>query len=303
MTKKPRSHPESTAGVEGAVERWSEGLDEETEYWFRWLRDREPWPEQFAFRTDPDSELQPHIRRYLASPPDARLRILDVGSGPLTVLGKRWEDRSLEITAIDPLAERYAELCDRVGLEPLVRPVSGDAEHMAAMFPADSFDLVYAQNCIDHGYDPLRSIEQMLAVAKPGHFVLLEHAIDEGEHMQYEGPHQWNFREEEGHFVIWRPGVWLDAGDRLHQQADIEIEALPDERWIRVGLRKHWPTARSTFEGQHRPGAESTSDVEGVVNRWKEGLEEQGAFWLRRLRLGRSTFAQRLSALLRSRER
>jgi SAM-dependent methyltransferase len=267
-----RSDTPSTSNVEGAAERWSEGLDEETEYWFRWLRDREPWPEQFAFRTDPESELQHHIRRYVASPPGARVRILDVGSGPLTVLGKRWEDRTLEITAVDPLAERYAKLFDRVGLEPLVRPVLGEAERLTELFPPDSFELVYAQNCVDHGYDPLRSIQQMLSVVKPGHFVLLEHAIDEGEHMQYAGPHQWNFREHRGRFVIWRPGLWLDAHERLEEQADIEIESRPEERWIRVGLRKH------------EPASHSTSEVEGAVERWREGLEEEGEFWFRWLR-------------------
>ena len=246
MAESSRPESQPTSDVEGAVERWSEGLDEETDYWFRWLRDREPWPEQFAFRTDPESELQEHIRRYVASPPGARLRILDVGSGPLTVLGKRWEDRTLEITAVDPLAERYAELCDRVGLEPLVRPLSGEAEHLAELFPADSFDLVYAQNCIDHGYDPLQSIQQMLTVAKPGRFVLLEHAIDEGEYMQYAGPHQWNFREDEGRFVIWRPGLRLDAHERLDGRADIEIESLPEERWIRVALCKRRTTQPSS---------------------------------------------------------
>jgi SAM-dependent methyltransferase len=230
----------STSEVEGATERWSEGLDEETEFWFRWLRDYGgPWPDDYRLRTDPDSELQPHIRQYLEpSAPNGRLRILDVGSGPLTVLGKRWDDRVLEIMAVDPLAERYAELFARVGLEPLVRPVRGEAEQVAELFPPASFDLVYAQNCIDHGYDPLRSIQQMLTLVKPDRVLLLEHAIDEGEYMRYAGPHQWNFRAEDGRFVIWRAGMRVDAHSILEPDADLQIESLPESRWIRVALRK-----------------------------------------------------------------
>jgi hypothetical protein len=84
---------ESTGDVEGAVERWSEGLEEETEFWLRWLRDHGgPWQDDYALRTDAQSELQPHIRRYLASPDDSHLRILDVGSGlshgPRQALGR-----------------------------------------------------------------------------------------------------------------------------------------------------------------------------------------------------------------------
>lgn len=188
-------------------------------------------------RTDPESELQPHVRRWID---DSRehVRILDVGSGPLTVLGKRWNGHRIEITAVDPLADRYAELFERVGLEPLVRPVAGEAERVSESFPPDSFDLAYAQNCLDHGYDPLRSIEQMLELVRPGGCVLLEHAIDEGEYMNYDGPHQWNFRAEDGRFAIWRPGLWVDAHEALEERATIEIEELPELRWIRVALRK-----------------------------------------------------------------
>lgn len=233
----------STSNVDGAVDRWSTGLDEETEFWFRWLRDHGgQWGDDYELRTDPDSELQPHIRPYLTSEPDARLRILDVGSGPLTVLGKRWGDRTLEITAVDPLADRYAELYERVGLEPLVRPIAGEAEHVSELFPRDSFDLVYAQNCIDHGYDPLRSIKEMLTLVRPGCFLLLEHAIDEGEYMSYAGPHQWNFRTEDDRFVIWRPGLRVDAHSELERAAEIKLEPLPEVRWLRVGLRKRSPT-------------------------------------------------------------
>jgi SAM-dependent methyltransferase len=119
-----------------------------------------------------------------------------------------------------------------------VRPVRGEAEHVAKLFGPDHFDLVYAQNCIDHGYDPLRSIRQMLRLVKPGRVLLLEHALDEGEYMKYAGPHQWNFRAEEGRFVIWRPGLRVDAHSVLERNAEVELEVLPDDRWIRVALRK-----------------------------------------------------------------
>jgi SAM-dependent methyltransferase len=254
MTAMARERDRSTSGVEGAVERWSHGLDEETEFWFRWLRDEgAPWTDDYKLRVDPESELQPHIRRNLESEDGAHLRILDVGSGPLTVLGKRWGGRRLEITAVDPLAERYSELFERVGMDPIVRPVFGEAEHVAEQFPHDSFDLVYAQNCIDHGYDPLLSIQQMLALVKPGRVLLLEHAIDEGEYMEYAGPHQWNFRAEHGRFVIWRPGLRVDAHSALEPHAEIEIEELPEHRWIRVALRKRAePVASRRFLGRFR---------------------------------------------------
>lgn len=230
----------STSGVEGAVDRWSVGLDEEIEFWRRWFRDHgEPWPDDYRRRTNPRFRLQRHIRRRVRTLPGRRVRIVDVGSGPLTVLGKRWPGRRLEIVAVDPLADRYAELYEEFGIEPVVRPIRGDAERVAELLEPDSFDLAYAQNCLDHGYDPLRSIKQLLTLVRPGRRVFLEHAIDEGEHMEYAGPHQWNFRAEHGRFVIWRPGLHVDAQAELDQLAVVEeLRSRPEIRWLQVTLRK-----------------------------------------------------------------
>jgi SAM-dependent methyltransferase len=236
----PADRTRSTAQAQDAIERWAERLDEETAFWFRWLRDHGgEWPQDYAQRMDPDSELQPDIRAYLEFAPDAHLRILDVGCGPLTILGKRWGDRTLAITAADPLAEQYAMLFERLGLTPPVVPVAGVAERLTETFADNSFDLVYARNCLDHGYDPLLSIQQMLKVAKPGRVVFIEHAIDEGEHEDYGGLHQWNFRVKDDRFVIWRPGLSIDAHSVLEEQAHVEISPPSDgSRYVRVALHK-----------------------------------------------------------------
>ena len=219
--------------------RWELGLEEEIEFWARWLHDRgAPWSDDYVFRNDPESPLQPAVTAQL-DPGATEVRLLDVGSGPLTILGKRWGDRRVEITAVDPLADRYAELFARFGLVPLVTPVLGQAERLSDVFPRDSFDLAFARNCLDHGYAPLDSIRQMLQVVKPGGIVLLHHATDEGEFMSYAGPHQWNFRIEDGRFVIWSPGQRVDAHALLELEADIETAvATDDSRYMSVALRK-----------------------------------------------------------------
>ena len=165
--------------------------------------------------------------------------MLDVGAGPLTILGKRWGQRRVEITAVDPLADRYAELFERFAVQPPVTPVLGQAERLSDVFAADSFDLAFARNCLDHGYAPLDSIRQMLRVVKRGGVVLLHHATDEGEFMNYAGPHQWNFRVEDGRFVIWQPGRRIDAHALLEATADVETSvATDDSRYMSVALRK-----------------------------------------------------------------
>lgn len=117
---------DSTTNVSGASSRWSEGLEEESAFWLRWLSSGgDPWKEDFVRRTTADFELQWHIQRYLPSADDAELEILDVGSGPLTVLGKRWGNRRLHITAVDPLADMYDRHLAATGITPIVRTIRG----------------------------------------------------------------------------------------------------------------------------------------------------------------------------------
>ena len=229
------------SGEGAAADLWAERLDDETAFWYGWLRDRGgQWPEDYAQRMDPEFELQPEIRAYLDPTPGRRLRILDVGSGPLTILGKRWGDRTLDITATDPLAEQYAMLFERVGTTPPVMPVHSVAEQLTDTFDESSFDLVYARNCLDHGYDPLQAILQMVKVTKPGCVVLLQHAINEGEHEGYGGLHQWNFCVREGRFTIWQPDRTIDAHSSLEREAEVELYVSDDgSRYLRVALRRN----------------------------------------------------------------
>jgi SAM-dependent methyltransferase len=224
-----------------AADLWAERLDDETAFWYGWLRDRGgQWPEDYAQRMDPEFELQSEVRAYLDSTAGRHLRILDVGSGPLTILGKRWGDRTLEITATDPLAEQYAMLFQRVATTPPVMPVHSVAERLTDTFDESSFDLVYARNCLDHGYDPLQAILQMVKVTKPGCVVLLQHAINEGEHEGYGGLHQWNFCVREGRFTIWQPDRTIDAHSALEREAEVELYVSDDgSRYLRVALRKN----------------------------------------------------------------
>ncbi len=195
--------PNQSSGTDvgGAVERWAEGLDEELAFWYRWLRGKgDPWPEDYKRRVDPRAELQPHLRMHIPARFGSRVRILDVGSP--------------------------------------IRPIKGEAERLGELLPDSSFDLACAFNCLDHSYDPLRSIREMVKLVKPGRAVVLDHVIDEGERMRYAGLHQWNFRADDGRFVIWRPGVEVDAHAQLLPDAEVEIAPIADPGWLRVVLRR-----------------------------------------------------------------
>jgi ubiquinone/menaquinone biosynthesis C-methylase UbiE len=129
--------------------------------------------------------------------------ILDVGAGPLTFLGKRSPGKNLSISAVDPLAEEYDKLLKKYKVQPNVRTKYGDAERLHRIFPSNSFDLVFARNCIDHSYNPEKAVLCMIEVAKKGCYILLEHIANEAENENYQGLHQWNFSADaNGDFLI-----------------------------------------------------------------------------------------------------
>ncbi len=202
-----------------ARQRWQDGLSDETRFWADWLRTRGlEWPDDFAARMDPQLPLQTHIAEHLPDS-DGPALLLDVGAGPLTVLGKTLPDRELRITAVDPLAETYDRLLAEHAVTPLVRTEPVEAETLTRHLPADHFDLAYARNCLDHAYDPVESIVQMLRVTRPGGRVFLEHAENEGEHERYQGLHQWNFRIEADRLVVWRPEGARNVSDLVSSLA------------------------------------------------------------------------------------
>jgi len=183
---------------------WEEGLPEELKFWNHALKDggRNWVRSEYVERMDPQFELQPELRALMDVPAGGVVRILDVGCGPLTRIGKVWPGRTLEIVPVDPLGAEYRDLLQRLGLVPPVWPQVGHGEKLTEIFPSNSFDLAYASNSLDHSYAPLLAIQQMFAVVKPGCVVYLWHFAHVGVQEGYGGLHQWNFDIVEGDLIL-----------------------------------------------------------------------------------------------------
>ncbi len=234
---------------------WSGRLEDEVGFWRDWLVQKgEPhFPDGFRFRTDPGSPLQPLITEILDTPPGSTARILDVGSGPLTWLGKVWEGRSVEITATDALSDDYNSLFTEVGLIPLVRPIKVNAERLTEVVPPGHFDLATSRNALDHSYDPLEAIRQMVKSVKPGGKVLLMHVLNEAENQGYHGLHQWNFCAHNGKFLIWNMRGHINVGRRLADSAEVmRVEHRPEtnEEALRLVGKRTWVAAVLRRRGQ-----------------------------------------------------
>lgn len=182
---------------------WRWRLPTEVGHWDIWLRTHGMSdPGDFARRIAPDEPLQEHLKKLLPQPNGRPYRILDIGAGPLTTVGKVCDGCRIDILAIDPLAPVYDALLEKNGITPPVRTKYGEAEQVAEMYPAGSFDLVHAANSLDHSHDPVAAIKAAARVVRPGGHVFLEHILNEGAREGYGGLHQWNFGVEGDSFTI-----------------------------------------------------------------------------------------------------
>lgn len=204
-----------------SISAWSEGFDYEMRFWHGWISSRGlQWPDDFAKRLDPDSQLDGILAKLLrdcSSP-----RVLDVGAGPLTVIQKRLGPVNLKLQACDPLASMYNLFLRTAGIVPLVETRFANAEDLSAFYDENSFDIVTCRNALDHSFDPLRGIIEMLRVVKVGGKVFLKHMFNEAERENYIGFHQYNFDEDNNRFIIWNKNERLDIATLLPIEATIE---------------------------------------------------------------------------------
>lgn len=208
---------------------WSQGIGYEIGFWEKWhATEGDQWPEDFIDRQRTDIDNPDWLLRYLGIDHDpTAARILDVGAGPLTVLRPTHRGQRLDITAVDPLAPFYADMAARYSIERPIPTVQAFAEDLTAVFRPNSFDVAHCCNALDHSFDPIRGIEEMLTVVRPGGVVCLRHSRNEAEFEQYSGFHQWNFDADNGDFVVWNKMERVNVTKMFVGRADIRVH-LPN---------------------------------------------------------------------------
>lgn len=249
--------------------RWIRGLEMEADFWRgklslnpeenvslerlkRWLATGEvPW-------TLPGDDLCYYLQDARSRGAVANVpRILNTGSGPLAPKPLQCQNKDVKVVAADGLARFYLKVLDENEMEPPYLPAQCPVEELHLCFPAAHFDVVHIRNALDHSVDPVLGIERMLQVTRPGGWVLLRHARNEGVPGKFRnGLHQWAFDAEDSsgevHFLIWNPDLRADVTNHLlstGHAAEVKTRLLDhpsddapeDEKYVWVEIRK--PTA------------------------------------------------------------
>lgn len=185
------------------LESWADGISDEIRFWHIWFATKGgQWPQEYAERMNPRNPLNDLIRKKLQGFV-GKARILDVGAGPISIVGYCDREIDFELVPVDALAPVYQRLYAEYGSAPPVPTMFAPAEDLSSFFINQRFDLVHCRNALDHSFDPVRGLEEMLRVVKIGGSIILAHHRNEAESGSYDGFHQYNMDVINGQFVIW----------------------------------------------------------------------------------------------------
>lgn len=223
---------------------WKSGIKNEVEFWDKLFKTSGRCggnEKVFSYRLDPLCKFS------LASDLDSvDGKIIDIGSGPYSNLGFCVENERLNITLVDPLAASYRKIGKKYGIQFPIEPQTGMVELLHLLYEQNEFDFVHMSNSLDHCFDPIRGIFELIYISKVGGKIILRHNDNEAERANYKGFHQWNLTLRDGRFAIWRRNEdFIFVDEIIKDYAKVEFagvcsEKLFDDNWTynKVVIRK-----------------------------------------------------------------
>ncbi|NOV17890.1 methyltransferase domain-containing protein [Ensifer adhaerens] len=228
-------------------QEWQAEIDSEISFWRNLInREGKGFGKRFT-RKEAIPEFLPDLVQLMTSP---EISIADVGCGPVPiVIGQNYR-KPVRIVGCDPLSDKYQELMAAHGIAPTVELHSIAGERLLDAFAPESFDVSHIRNALDHSFDPLQIVSNMVDITKPGGLIIVRNIVNEGVRQNYDGLHQWNIVPGSGDFYISdRHGKRFSASERLGKRAETFLIGLhpdasrADMTWMDIVIIKKGATA------------------------------------------------------------
>ena len=181
------------------VARWRRrgpsGFDHEIAYWDEYFRTKGGVnADDYRARISEEgrkgvypTQFQPFLTELGTRFPGEEVRVLDVGSGPISVLTWGHEQGLFRLACIDPLTEEYKRLMGKYSIPCPVDLLPGKGEDLNC---DASFHAVHCQNALDHTQDPGLVVRNMVRALVPGGLLMVWSAKGEGSRTDWTGLHQ-----------------------------------------------------------------------------------------------------------------
>ncbi len=212
------------------LNKWLTGIEEELNFWNDYMDTQGD-----IYQEDYQDTIRENKKFVLNDDIDdiyqgKEFKFIDVGSGPFSRCGKITEKVNMNFTAADPLAEAYNIMKKNKQIDNGVEIDTAFVELLGKKYGKNIFDMVHMSNSLDHCFDALCGIYQLIYICKIGGKIILRHAENEAERSEYEGFHQWNLsvHNKENSFIIWREKQRIDLIKELGNYVDFYI--YPDQK-------------------------------------------------------------------------
>lgn len=230
----------SEAMIQGLVEKyvniWLQGIQDEVDFWYSWLLTGGGGGE--SGRISGQLAVASHNDEFIDYA-DKNFRVLDAGSGPISNFGIEGTGGKIHLTACDALADIYADMMKKFGIKPYCTTDFGCFEGLAQVYGHNQFDYVHVSNSLDHCFDPLLGVHNLISVVKKGKYIRLRHARNEAENERYEGLHQWNLTVENSEFIIWNKNISYNISRLFNCCCDFSFRTAENPEHIVVVIHKN----------------------------------------------------------------
>jgi SAM-dependent methyltransferase len=163
-----------------------------------------------------------------------KLKVLDLGSGPLSWLAYGQDEGLIDVVAIDPLADHYRKKIKENKIEYPILPNKGTGEKLLEVVGKEEFDICFSSNAIDHADSPRRCVEGMAAACKRGGLVYLQGNIREGTRTGWVGLHRHDIALEGKELVDYEKN-----GKMSKVTAELGLELVLEKTYNRAEFSNH----------------------------------------------------------------
>lgn len=207
------------------------GRQDEIEFW-RSFCQSERFIDNFCTR-EPNPEIDQDVELFIKGYAVSQNaygkvpKVLDIGSGPVSMLSRSFSGENVELHAADPLADDYLKLWNPAEYVGLVLPLACPVEQLSKKFGVEQFDVTHIRNALDHVANPLVGLDEMLKVTKPGGFLIVHGFANEAIAEKWQGFHQWNL-------------CWAEGNDFTISGKSGEIHSLANFFGHRARIMRPW---------------------------------------------------------------
>jgi len=173
--------------------------------------------------------ILPHIDK-LTDGFKSKLKVVEIGPGPISTLAWGVDMGFLDLFPIDPLATDFIVLLDKYLPGFPVKPIPGTGENILT-YPDGLVDFAYIQNALDHSKDPEKVCNNLSRVLRKGGILALSHEYSEGTHENWQNLHQFDLFPSDGClFLRNRWGIKKKVIKNMHENLLLEERTYLHQR-------------------------------------------------------------------------